>query len=85
MSNAGDSEAMPFGVLIVAYLYCLLLLYKTWLRATEGTPYFANAIQSALTFSSNLCIELSNLGLDEFTTFWFSCTSLIHFCPFLFF
>ena len=72
--NAG-ADGLQRGVLLVAYLYCRVLLGKARLRITEGTSHFADAFRSAISFTHDLCTELTDLSLEEFTTFWFSCMS----------
>ncbi len=68
-----EPEGSAYGVLIVAHLYCHLLLQKTLIRATSGSEKFSESFQSALSFSLTICKELSGLGLSDFTSFWFSC------------
>ncbi|OAA70854.1 Transcription factor [Akanthomyces lecanii RCEF 1005] len=67
-----EPEGSAYGVLIVAHLYCHLLLQKTLIRATSGSEKFSESFQSALSFSLTICKELSGLGLSDFTSFWFS-------------
>lgn len=78
-NSAFPSERQPegsaYGVLIVAHLYCHLLLHKALIRATTGSEHFPGSFQSALAFTSTICRELSGLGLSDFTSFWFSCIS----------
>ncbi|XWW92726.1 hypothetical protein V2A60_000652 [Cordyceps javanica] len=67
-----EPEGSAYGVLIVAYLYCHVLLQKALLRATRGSEYHAEAFNSALSLSSTLCAELKGLKVSDFISFWFS-------------
>ena len=61
------------GVLRIASIYCYILIHRTLLKITLGTPFFDRFYKNAVQYTSRVFFQLESLTLLDMESFWFSC------------
>ncbi|KAE8443878.1 hypothetical protein EG329_001287 [Mollisiaceae sp. DMI_Dod_QoI] len=73
VSQTSSEMSPPIGALLIASIYCHILLYRFILKLTIRTPYFAVSFDDALKFGQEIRKRLLEcLTLVQLESFWFS-------------